>query len=293
MNWMRNSKRLGSDRSSRRSVGTADFSSLTLGDNDLDAWPDFDVSFVAEDNIFMPTGVNNIGDIHFAPDADGIKMNEPSMIASSAASAAATARDYADTPSLTTTDEDTLEGDHSDRVLDASTTTVVLSEDMLKRQVREAVDRSSLAWNMGNLQAYLDGYTEDVRYVNAVLFQSKGQMSISGKSNLSFLFQSASGRIENMIEEINMMGTEHAEVFGRYQHGRNQGVFTLIMVKQRGQWLIRTKHASAMPQVANGNTSPISQRSEKSTGGGLRSSGSTNAKAAAKRASTSHRTGAH
>lgn len=157
-----------------------------------------------------------------------------------------------------------------------------------ENQVREAVFHASQAWNRADLQAYVDCYCHNARYVSSslaprsnngnIVAAAASDLMIVGKDAIAQRFRAVlersmsmsrsapttgssfsgmsggGGRIEFSRLDIQMMGDDFADVSGCYNLERNRndvdtGFFTQIMKKEAaGVWRIQSRHSSATPK---------------------------------------------
>jgi ketosteroid isomerase-like protein len=163
---------------------------------------------------------------------------------------------------------------HDDPAESADSTT-------LEDQVRTALRSGSEAWNRGDLDTYLDGYTDDARYVSESLARTRllaSEMAITGKEAIETLFTDVFERAKQYQAKqttvpkgvagllgfsevtVQMIGDDNAVVFGHYclelsQAVTDTGVFTLHVVRnEQGTWQILSEHSSAAPKVQPKNT---------------------------------------
>lgn len=139
-------------------------------------------------------------------------------------------------------------------------------------RIRTALEKSSIAWNTGNLHEYLDIYAEDTRYVSESLVTtgSATEMVLYGKDAVVGLFsdtferakmyqtkqkkqKGVAGLLSYSSIDVHILGSDrkNAIVFGYYRLELNDkaidnGVFTLHMIQhENGDWKVKSEHSSA------------------------------------------------
>jgi beta-aspartyl-peptidase (threonine type) len=119
-----------------------------------------------------------------------------------------------------------------------------------KAAVRKVLDAQVVAWNKGDLNAFMDGYlrSDDLTFFS-------GNKKLSGwKATLDRYRERYQGKGKEMgnltFEEltVEMLGTDHALVRGRFRLRMEKesptGIFTLILRKIPAGWRIIHDHTS-------------------------------------------------
>ena len=125
------------------------------------------------------------------------------------------------------------------------------------REIQSCFDKWAQAWNEGDINGYLDGYSDipSVRYVST-------KMVTRGKENIVKLFQErgAKGKLSLLHLESDIIGQDDAICFGQYRlveechvDGDNsgnqeekvhEGCFTVHVRRIQNEWKIISDHSS-------------------------------------------------
>ncbi len=117
--------------------------------------------------------------------------------------------------------------------------------------IEQEMKNSEIAWNDGDLDAFMDGYVrrDDLRFVSNHVTHG-WQQTLDGYKK-GYPDRAAMGHLLFSEMDIRILSPESAFVFGRYTlHRENDmptGFFTLLMEKQGNRWLIVHDHSSAQP----------------------------------------------
>lgn len=123
-----------------------------------------------------------------------------------------------------------------------------------EREIRELLSRQVGDWNRGDIESFMTGYvpTERLRFAGASGVQ-RGYAATLERYRKAYPGKEGMGQLRFSDLEIVRLSRRHAEVFGRYhltrnrQHGGNAtGLFTLLMERQGGEWVIVHDHSSAL-----------------------------------------------
>lgn len=118
--------------------------------------------------------------------------------------------------------------------------------------ILDLLEAQQLAWNGGDLEAWMSGYDtdEDLRSARG------NRVTVGWKATLaeyksSYPDKAMMGEIGFTDVRIEMLGSDHALAFGhwdlRRSIGREQGLFTFVMRRIPGGWRIAREHWSAGP----------------------------------------------
>lgn len=131
----------------------------------------------------------------------------------------------------------------------------------------------SEAWNGGDLATYLNGYTDDARYVSESLTHTimASEMAIRGQPAIHAVFtdvferaktyqakqttpKGVAGLLSYSEVTVQRIGDKDAVVFGHYclelsDDVCDTGVFTLHVVWNEREWRIQSEHSSVAPKV--------------------------------------------
>jgi beta-aspartyl-peptidase (threonine type) len=119
-----------------------------------------------------------------------------------------------------------------------------------EKAVRNVLDHQVEAWNRGDLEGFMAGYSK-----SSDLTFFSGQTSVSGWQTMLDRYQGRykadgreMGRLEFTDLRVDMLGGGNALVRGRWhlkmKAEQPGGLFTLIMRKTNGEWRIIHDHTS-------------------------------------------------
>ena len=117
--------------------------------------------------------------------------------------------------------------------------------------IRAVLDRQALAWNRGDLEAFMAAYDRSP----GLTFSSEGRVTRGWQPTLDgyhrrYPTREAMGRLTFSDLEIVALGPDAALVLGRWDLDRGEpvgGVFTLVMRRVAGRWVIIHDHTSRTP----------------------------------------------
>ncbi len=105
-------------------------------------------------------------------------------------------------------------------------------------------------WNAGNIEAFMEGYvmSDTLRFVGAS-GEILGWDNTLERYHRNYPDRMAMGILTFDLRDIDMLGSQHATVFGAYSLQRESdnptGLFTLILTKTEGGWRIVHDHTTA------------------------------------------------
>ncbi len=126
----------------------------------------------------------------------------------------------------------------------------IYNETEIKTHILQMLDAQDTAWNQGDIDGFMGYYLKsgDLR------FASGGQVKRGWQATLDnyktrYPDQQAMGTLEFKNLEIKVLSADYAQVFGRWQLTRKPdnpgGLFTLLLNKQNGKWVIVSDHTSS------------------------------------------------
>lgn len=116
-------------------------------------------------------------------------------------------------------------------------------------QIKQVLEQQRLAWNRGDLKAYMKGYWNN----EALLFVGKSGPRYGWRQTLenyrtSYPDKEAMGILTFDIREVRLIADDHAFVLGAWHLKRAkdepEGFFTLLVRKIEGEWLVVADHSS-------------------------------------------------
>ena len=119
---------------------------------------------------------------------------------------------------------------------------------------RELLDGQRDAWNRGDIDAFMRGYwrNDDLRFASGDSIQ-RGFATTLERYRKTYPDRNAMGTLDFELVEVRALGPEAVYVFGRWRLARTQdapgagprGLFTLIVERKDGRWVITRDHTSA------------------------------------------------
>jgi ketosteroid isomerase-like protein len=115
--------------------------------------------------------------------------------------------------------------------------------------IRNLLATQTAAWNRGDIPAFMHGYWADEK----LRFASGNSVATGWKQTLAryrsrYGDKAAMGRLEFTAVQIEALGPDSAYAFGHWKLVRAkdqpQGLFTLILRRIKGEWLIVHDHTS-------------------------------------------------
>jgi ketosteroid isomerase-like protein len=116
-------------------------------------------------------------------------------------------------------------------------------------QIRTLLNKQIVEWNKGNIEGFMKGYWES----DSLLFVGKSGPRYGYKNTLEnykkgYPDTAHMGKLSFDILNIKKISADHAFVLGRWKLKRSvgdaEGVYTLIMRKIKGRWVIIADHSS-------------------------------------------------
>ena len=117
-------------------------------------------------------------------------------------------------------------------------------------ELRALFDAQQLAWNAGDIDAFMEGYwnSDSLRFAS-----SSGEIlgfdALLARYLRQYPDRAAMGTLTFDIRAIAPLGNRHALVFGAYtlerEHDRPTGLYTVIAEYAEGRWRLIHDHTSA------------------------------------------------
>ena len=127
---------------------------------------------------------------------------------------------------------------------------VKLDHESMSAEITQMLHVQDAAWNAGDIDGFMDYYlkSETLRFASAGKVNRGWQATIDGYKN-RYPDLDAMGKLSFTDIEIKTLAEDYAQVFGRWKLTRKDdepgGLFTLLVQKIDGQWLIVTDHTSS------------------------------------------------
>lgn len=123
-------------------------------------------------------------------------------------------------------------------------------ETQAEYDIRALLAQQDAAWNAGDIEGYMEGYlpSEDLRFASGDNITWGFQETLE-RYKQRYNSSEEMGEISIEIQEFKLFTETDAMVFGRWfltrpEEGDVGGLFTLILEKQNGEWLIVSDHTS-------------------------------------------------
>jgi len=120
----------------------------------------------------------------------------------------------------------------------------------IKTQIKETLARQDTAWNRGDIDGFMEDYIKDesLRFASGGNIRRGWQATID-RYKLNYPDKAAMGTLSFTDLEITVITAQDALVFGRWKLDRAEdtpnGLFTLHMREQGGNWVIASDHTSS------------------------------------------------
>ncbi len=118
-----------------------------------------------------------------------------------------------------------------------------------QRAITNLLEKQRLAWNRGDLEAYMQGYWKS----DSLLFVGKSGPKYGWKTTLenykkNYPDDAAMGTLTFKILQVNVLDLKNAFVLGAWHLKREadepEGFFTLWLKRIKGEWKIVADHSS-------------------------------------------------
>jgi len=120
--------------------------------------------------------------------------------------------------------------------------------------VRNVLAVQKDAWNRGDIDAFMQGYwkSDDIRFSSGDTFKYGWQATLDGYRK-GYPDSAAMGKLAFDLVEVRELGPDAVYVFGKWHLARANdapdkaphGLFTLLVERKGGVWLITRDHTSA------------------------------------------------
>ncbi len=118
----------------------------------------------------------------------------------------------------------------------------------IQREIQETLARQDVAWNAGDIEGFMDSYwrSPDMTFSAAGRVTRGWERTLDGYRN-RYPDRAAMGRLGFTDLEVTPLSETAALVLGRWHLDRTDpvgGVFTLVLRKDGGRWVIIHDHTS-------------------------------------------------
>ena len=128
------------------------------------------------------------------------------------------------------------------------------AETDVTKAVRDLLSTQRDAWNRADIDAFMQGYAkrDDIRFAGGDRYKYGWQATLDGYRR-SYPNAKTMGKLAFDLVEVRELGPDAAYVFGKWHLARAgepakkapHGLFTLIVERTDGRWLITRDHTSA------------------------------------------------
>jgi uncharacterized protein (TIGR02246 family) len=126
-----------------------------------------------------------------------------------------------------------------------------------EQAIRAVLENQREAWNRSDLHGYMQGYWNDpkLRFASGASIENGWQQTLQ-RYQSRYTTPELMGQLTFDIIDIHVVDPNSAYVFGRWSLARDlpagpiDGLFTLILAKINGHWVIVHDHTSARPAAA-------------------------------------------
>jgi uncharacterized protein (TIGR02246 family) len=127
--------------------------------------------------------------------------------------------------------------------------TVFAGAATVEEQVKGVLDKQVAAWNRGDTDGFLDGYSSDTVFVGEKM--TRGVEDLKKRYQEHYPTRASMGKLTFFDLEIHEMGKDYAYVIGRWHLERDQegggnvsGVYSLVFRKTSIGWKIVLDHTN-------------------------------------------------
>jgi uncharacterized protein (TIGR02246 family) len=117
-------------------------------------------------------------------------------------------------------------------------------------EVKAVLDRQQEAWNRGDLRAFVASYSDDCVFHSSAQTQ-RGKQQVLDRYLRRYPNRDAMGKLTFSEVEVRKAAKSVAIVMGRWKLERSEqgggnvgGVYSLVLQKRKGEWLIIHDHTS-------------------------------------------------
>jgi lipoprotein NlpI len=122
----------------------------------------------------------------------------------------------------------------------------------IEREIMKTLDAQVAAWNAGDIRGFMDGYvkSDELRFASGGVVQRGWQVTLD-RYLKRYDSPGLMGQLTFSGFQILQLSDDTAEVFGKYHLSRGgdvgdaSGLFTLLMKKTDGRWLVFHDHTSS------------------------------------------------
>jgi ketosteroid isomerase-like protein len=120
-----------------------------------------------------------------------------------------------------------------------------------EREIRQVLDDQVIAWNRGDIPAFMEGYdnSESTTFIGATI--TKGHAQVLASYLKRYPTREKMGTLRFSDLEVRALGADYASVIGKFHldrtaeaGGEAAGIFTLLFHKTGQGWKVILDHTS-------------------------------------------------
>ena len=125
----------------------------------------------------------------------------------------------------------------------------VSAQNAAERSIRNIMAAQELAWNRGDLEAFMDGYwrSDSLRFIGSSGLTYGWQQTLDNYKK-GYPDTDAMGKLKFTILSVESLSRHNAYVIGKWHLARKagdlSGHYTLLWKKIKGKWVIVADHSS-------------------------------------------------
>jgi len=133
----------------------------------------------------------------------------------------------------------------------------------IKTDIIQMLQTQDTAWNAGDIDGFMSYYlaTEELRFASGGKINRGWQATLAGYKN-RYPDKATMGTLAFQNLEVKVLSPDFAQVFGRWEltraHDKPGGLFTLLLNKRDGEWVIISDHTSSDDSTDPVTTDPVS-----------------------------------
>ena len=120
-----------------------------------------------------------------------------------------------------------------------------------EQHIRAVLAQQVVDWNRGDVRAFMEGYEKSDSLIFVGKTLSRGHANVLANYVLKYPSKEKMGKLEFLIEDVQMLGPNHASVIGRWKlirtaesGGGTGGIYTLVFRKGSAGWRIILDHTN-------------------------------------------------
>ncbi len=138
----------------------------------------------------------------------------------------------------------------------------VVNDTEVKAEIIQILNTQNAAWNAGDIDGFMASYlaSEDLRFASGGKIK-RGWQETSDGYKARYPDKATMGILDFNNLEVKILSAEYAQVFGRWEltraYDKPGGLFTLLLNKRDGKWVIVSDHTSSDDSTNPVITDPV------------------------------------